>query len=206
MAVLPRAGVAREILWETNERPKVGEVLHTWTPDHGWDALADIEPLVHLLGLHAKHYPELWTRVHAVEETLRGPDDPSTLAGMQTFLRMTDAHSRLGEIANQHSAADVVVTVQILRADAEGANFWIHSHGRDGPGCSRRHEGTWEDLKHKGFDYEIEGDGPNPKITLNFDRYIANMPIPHEIIEGSDETPTVDPGDHSPCFFLPRLT
>jgi hypothetical protein len=37
------------------------------------------------------------------------------------------------------------------------------------------------------------------------DRYFANTPIPHEIIEGPEETPTVDRGGHSSCFFLRRL-
>lgn len=201
-----RAGVAREILWETNEMPKDGEVVHTWTPAHGREALADIEPLVRLLGLHSRHHPELWTRVHAVEEALRGPDDPSILARVRTFMQMTDAMSRLDEIAKENPTADVVVTVQILRSDAEGANFWIHTHGRDGEGGSaRRHEGTWEELKQKGFDYAIEGDCPNAKVTLSLDRYFANLPIPHEIIEGLEETPNVGQGDHSPSFFLRRL-
>jgi len=198
------AGVAREILWETNEMPEVGEVVHTWTPAHGREALADIEPLVHLLGLHAQHHPELWTRVHAVEEALRGLDDTSGLARMRSLLRWTDAMSRLAEIAKEHPNADVVVTVQILRLDAEGANFWILSHGAKG-GSAERHEGTWEELKQKGFDYGIERDGPNAKVTLSLDRYFANTPIPHEIIEGPAETPLVDRGDHSPCFFLRRL-
>ncbi len=200
-----RAGVAREILWHTNEMPEVGEVVHTWTPAHGREALADIQPLVHLLGLHARHHPELWTRVHAVEEALRGPDDPNTLAGMRPFLRLTDALSRLGEIAKVHPTADLVVTVQMLRSDAEGANFWLHCHGRGGNGSSERHEGAWEKLKQKGFDYKIEGCGPSAKVTLSLDRYFANTPIAHEIIEGPQVTPTLGQGDHSPCFFLRRL-
>lgn len=199
-----RAGVAREILWKTNEMPKAGDVVHTWTPAHGREAMADIEPLVHLLGLHARHHPELWTRVHAIEEALRGPDDPSMLAGMRPFVRLTDALSRLGEIAKNHPTADVVVTVQILHSNAEGANFWIHCHGRNGNGGSERHEGTWEELKQKGFDFEIEGDGPNAKLNLSLARYFANTFIAHEIVEGPKETPTVGYGDHSPCFFLCR--
>jgi hypothetical protein len=106
---------------------------------------------------------------------------------------------------SEHPIADVVVTVQTLHADAEGANFWIHSHGRDVKGGSIRHEGTCEELKQKGFDYEIVGHGPNAKVTLSLDRYFANRPIPHEIIKGPEQTPTVGQGDHSPCLFLRRL-
>jgi hypothetical protein len=201
-----RAGVARDILWETNEIPKVGEVVHTWTPAHGREALADIEPLVHLLGLHARHHPELWTAVHAAVEALRGPDDCSMLAGLRPFQTIFDAMSRLGEIAKKHPTADVVVTIQVLHLDAQGANFWIYAHGRDGNGASgERHAGTWEELKQKGFDCEIQGDGLEAKCTLSLDRYFANLPIPHKLIEGPEETPTVNPGDHSPCFFLRRL-
>jgi hypothetical protein len=98
-----------------------------------------------------------------------------------------------------------VVIVQLLTIDASGANFWIHSHGRDGNGGALRHEGTWEELRQKGFDCKFEGDGPNAKFTLSFDRYFANTPIPHEITEGPKETPVVGLGDYSPCFFLRRL-
>jgi hypothetical protein len=200
-----RAGVAREILWEPNEMPKVGEIVHTWTPSHGREALADIGPLVHLLGLHARHHPELWTAVHAAEDALRGSDDRSVLAGCWPFQNMFDAMSRLGEIAKKHPTADVVVTIHVLRLDSQGANFWIYAHGRDGNGASgERHEGTWEELKQKGFDYEV-GDGPKAECRLSLDRYFASRPIPLGIIEGPEETPTVDPGDHSPCFFLRRL-
>jgi hypothetical protein len=127
-----RAGVAREILWETNEKPRVGEVVHTWTPAHGLEALVDIVPLIRLLGLHSRHHPELWIRVHEVEAALRGRDDRSMLAGLRHFQQMIDDSFRLAEIAKEHPTADVVVTVQIQRLNSEGANFWIHSHGRDG--------------------------------------------------------------------------
>jgi hypothetical protein len=199
-----RAGVAREILWEANEMPAVGEVVHSWTPHHGREALADIEPLVHLLGLHARHHPELWSRVQAIESTLRGPDS-SGVGGMWSAMRTFDEMHRLGEIANEHPTADAVVTVQPLRVDAEGADFWIHSYGRDRQGTSRRHHGTWEELRQKGFYFEIQVDGPEPGVTLRLDRYFANTPIPHDIIEGPKETPNVGRGDHSPCYFLRRL-
>jgi hypothetical protein len=64
---------------------------------------------------------------------------------------------------------------------------------------------TWLELTQKGFDYEIKGVGPNAKFTLNLNRYFANTPIPHEIIGGPEETPTVDLREHSPCFFLRRV-
>jgi hypothetical protein len=200
-----RAGVARQILWETNEMPEVGQVVHTWTPARGQVALADIEPLVELLGLHCRRHPELWSRVHAVEEALRGRNDSDMMAGLRPFQRMSDAMSRLSDIIKEHPTADLVVTVQLLRFNAGGANFWIHAHGRDGSGVGERHEGTWEELKQKGFDYKIEGDIPNAKVTLTLDRYFANKPIPHQIIADSSEPPTVGLGDHSPCFFLRRL-
>ena len=200
-----RAGVAREILWETDEMPKAGEVVHTWTPAHGREALADIEPLVDLLGMHARHHPELWTRMHAVEEALRGSDDRSMLTGLRSFDRMIDATSRLAEMARNHPVADAVVTVQIVRIDEKGANFWIYSHGRAGPGGALRHEGTWKELMQKGFDHKVEWDGPNAKVTLRLDRHFANASIPHEIIEGPEETPTVGQGEHSPCFYLRRI-
>ena len=187
-------------------RHKAGEVVHTWTPAHGREALADIVPLIQLLGLHSRHHPELWTRVHEVEAVLRGLDERGILAGLRPFQQMIDNSSRLAEIAKDHPIADVVVTVQILRLNAEGANFWIHSHGRDGPSGTQRYEGTWEELKQKGFDYKIEGDGPDSKVTLSLNRYFANQPVPHEIFEGPEETPALHPGDHSPCFFLRRLT
>ncbi len=199
------AGVAREILWETNKMPTEGSVVHTWSPALGREALADIEPLVHLIGLYARHHPELWTRVHAVEDALRGPDDPSMLAGMRPFQRLTDAPSRLAAIARNHPTADAVVTIQMQRCDAEGANFWIYTCGRDGSSVSRRHEGTWAELKQKGFDYEIKGDVPSAKVTLNLNRYFASVPIPHEIVDGPDETLTVGLWEHSPCFFLRRV-
>jgi hypothetical protein len=201
-----RAGVAREILWETNEKPNVGEVVHTWTPAHGREALADIVPLIHLLGLHSRHHPELWTRVHEVEAALRGPDDRSMLAGLRPFQQMVDDSFRLAEIAKEHPMADAVVMVQILHLNAEGANFWIHSYGRNGPGGALRYEGTWEELKQKGFDYKIEGEGPDYKVTLSLNRFFADQPVPHEILEGPEETPNLRPGDHSPCYFLRRLT
>ncbi len=200
-----RAGVAREILWETNRMPEVGQVVHTWTPTHGQIALAEIAPLVELLGLHCRRHPELWSRVHAVEEMLRGRDNSSMLAGLGPYQRMFDATSRLSDIAKEHPTADAVVIVQLLHIDAEGANFWIYSHGRDGNGGGHRHEGTWEELRQKGFDCEIEGDGPNAKFTLSLGRHFANTPIPHEVIEGPKETPNVGLGDYSPCFFLRRL-
>ena len=71
---------------------------------------------------------------------------------------------------------------------------------------TNRYEGTWDELKQKDFDYQIEGDGPNSKVTLSLNRYFANSPVPHEIFEGPEETPTLRPGDHSPCFFLRRIT
>jgi hypothetical protein len=113
--------------------------------------------------------------------------------------------SRLSHIAKDHPTADLVVTVQLLRIDSKGANFWVFAHGRDGSGGGSRYEGSWEELKHKGFDHEIEGNFPDARITLSFGRHFANQPIPHEIIEGPSETPTVGLGDHSPCFFLRRL-
>jgi hypothetical protein len=129
-----KAGVAREIVWETDQMPQAGDVVHSWTPTHGREAIADIEPLVHLLGLHARNHPELWTRVHAVEQALRGPNDTGMLAGLQPFLRMSDVMFRLSEVAKEHPEADGVLIVQLLRVDEVGANFWIYSHGRDGPG------------------------------------------------------------------------
>jgi len=200
-----RAGVAREILWETNEMPEVGGVVHTWTPAHGREALADIEPLVHLLGLHSRHHPELWTRVHEVEAALRGADDRSMSAGMWPFLHLSDDLSRLAEILTPHPTADVVATIQVLRWNPEGANFWIHLHGRNNAGNSHRHEGTWEELKQKGFDFVIEGDVPNSKLKPDLARYFANTPIPHEIIEGPEAKVNLRPGDHSPPIFLRRL-
>src|SRR4051794_11527354 len=104
------SGVARAILWETNEMPEAGGGVHTWTPAHGHEALADIEPLVHLLGMHSRRHPELWTRVHEAEAALRGGDDRSMAAGLGSFLRMTDDLSRLGEILTQHPTADVIAT------------------------------------------------------------------------------------------------
>ena len=199
------AGVAREILWEKNEIPEFGDVVHSWTTAHGREALADIEPLVHLLGLYARRHPELWTRIHAVEEALRGPDDSSMLAGLRPILQTTDAMSRLAQIIKEHPTADVVVTLQILRCDAEGANFWVHSHGREGSGGAQRYEGTWEELKQKGFGCQIEGEGANATITLCLDQYFANTPIPHTIIEGPKQTPTIRQGEHSPCIFLRRI-
>ncbi|MFO0823780.1 MAG: hypothetical protein U0792_11790 [Gemmataceae bacterium] len=200
-----RAGVAREILWETNRMPEVGQAVHTWTPAHGQVALADIEPLVELLGLHCRRHPELWSRVHAAEEALRGQDNSNMLAGLEPFQRMSVALSRLTDLVKGHRTADGVMTIQLLRVDSVGANFWIYSSGRDGTGGARRHEGTWEELKQKGFDCKIEGDGQNAKFRLDFSQYLANTPIPHEIIEGPKETPTVGLGDHSPSFFLHRL-
>ncbi len=200
-----RAGVAREIRWETNEMPEAGEVVHTWTPAHAHEALTDIEPLVQLLGLHSRHHPELWARVHEVEETLRGADDHSTAAGLRSFLQMSDDLSRLGEILARHPTADVIMTVQVLSWNAERANFWMRFHGRGHAATGQCHEGTWEELKQKGFDCAIEGDGPNSKLTINFDRYFANAPIRYELIEGPEATLALRPGDHSPSFFLRRL-
>jgi hypothetical protein len=200
-----RAGVAREILWETDEKPKEGEVVHTWTPARGREALADILPLIDLIGMHSRNHPELWSRVHDVEAALRGPDDRSMLAGMRPFQQIIDDSSRLAAIARDHPTADVVVTVQILHMNAEGANFWIHSYGRSGPGGARRFEGSWEELKQKGFDYSIEGEGPDSKVTLSLNRYFTIQPVPHEIFEGPEETPNLRSGDHSPCFLLRRI-
>lgn len=197
-----RAGVAREILWETNQTPEIGEIIHTWTPAHGREALSDIEPLVQLLGMHARHHPEFWTRVHEIEEALRGPNDSGPLTGIRSFLRLTDVMSRLAEIAEKHPIADTVVTIQILRIDSEGANFWIHSYGRSGPGGSTRLEGTWETLKGEGVDSEIRGDG---QVTLHLDRFFRDKPTPHAIIEGPTESPVLGRGDHSPCYFLRRI-
>src|SRR5260370_10837289 len=106
--------------------PEAGGVVHTWTPAHGREDLADIEPLVHLVGLHSRHHPELWTRVHEVEAALRGADDRSMATGLRPFLQMTDDLSRLAEILTRHPTADVVMTIQILSWDAARANFWIH--------------------------------------------------------------------------------
>lgn len=200
-----RAGVAREIKWETNKMPVDGEVIHTWSPARGREALADIEPLVHLIGLHALRHPELWTRVHAVEETLRGPNDPNMMAGMRPVQQLFDALSRLGVILRNHPTADAVATMQILCCDKEGANFWLHNYGRNSSGGSQRHEGTWEELKQKGFDWQFEGEGPNAKVGLSLVRYFASRPIPHEIIDGPEEVPSVRLGDHSPCLFLRRV-
>jgi hypothetical protein len=200
-----RAGVAREILWETNAMPEAGGVVHTWTPAHGLEALEDIEPLVHLLGLHSRHHPELWARVHEVEAALRGADDRSITAGMQSFMRMTDDLSRLAAILMRHPTADVVATIQIPSWDAERANFWIHLYGRGKAGNSQRHEGTWEELKQKGFHFVIEGDGPNAKLTPDLARYFASTPVAFEIIEGPKTKVTLRPGDHSPPIFLRRL-
>jgi hypothetical protein len=200
-----RAGVAREILWETNEMAEAGGVVHTWTPAHGREALTDIEPLVHLLGLHSRQHPELWTRVHEVEAALRGADDRSMAAGLLPFLHLTDDSSRLANILTQHPTADVVATIQVLSWNAEGANFWIHLRGRNDVGNSHRHEGTWEELKQKGFHFVIEGDAPNSKLTPDLPRYFANTPVPFEIIEGPTATVTLRPGDHSPPIFLRRL-
>jgi hypothetical protein len=91
------------------------------------------------------------------------------------------------------------------RCDAEGADFWIYTCGRDGSSVSRQHEGTWAELKQKGFDYEIKGDVPSAKVTLNLNRYFASVPIPHEIVDGPDVTLTVGLWEHSPCFFLRRV-
>jgi hypothetical protein len=127
-----RAGVDHEILWETNRMPAVGQAVHTWTPAHGQVALADIEPLVELLGLHCRRHPELWSRVHAAEEALRGRDSSSMLAGLGPFQRMTDVMSRLSDLAKGHPTADSVAIVQMLHIDAKGANFWIYGHGGTG--------------------------------------------------------------------------
>lgn len=198
-----RAGVALEILWDPNEMPKAGDVVHTWTPARGREALADIAPLVHLLGLHARHHPELWARVHAVEDALRGPDDRGMMAGMRPLLRLTEASSRLADVIEKHPVADVVATVEILNCDMKGANFWIHYCGRAGSGSSSRHEGTWEELKHEGFDFEI--DVANTTVALRLDRYFANSPIPYTVVESPKDVTTVGLGDYSPCFFLRRI-
>jgi hypothetical protein len=200
-----RAGVAREIVWDTNKKPEVGQIIHTWTPALGHAALADIEPLVELLGLHCRRHPELWSRVHAVEEALRGGGDSDMLASMRDIQRMTDTMSRLSDIVKEHPTADLVVTIHLLHMDAERANFWVYAHGRDGGGSGQRHEGTWEELKQKGFDHAIEGDIPNAKIKLSLGRYFADKPISHEFIDGPSETPTVSQGEHSPCYFLRRV-
>lgn len=196
-----RAGVAREITWETNATPEGGDVLHSWTPVRGREALADIEPLIHLLGLHARQHPELWARMHAVEAALRGPDDQSILAGIRPVLQMSDALSRLAEVAKAHPTADAVLTLQFLRCDQEGADFWLFTHSREGTGSATRHRGTWDELKVKGFDHEIEGS----KVTLSLDRYFATRPTPHEAMDGPTDTPTLERGDHSPFYFLRRL-
>jgi hypothetical protein len=143
--------------------------------------------------------------VYAAEEALRGRDNSGMLAGVWPFQQMTDVMSRLSDLAKGHPTADGVVIVQLLHIDEKGANFWVYSHERDGNGGGHRHEGTWEELRQKGFDCKIEGDGPNAKFTLSLGRYFANTPIPHEIIEGPKETPNVGLGDYSPSFFLRRL-
>ncbi len=200
-----RAGVAREILWETNEMPEAGGIVHTWTPAHGREALEDIEPLVQLLGVHSRHHPELWTRLHEVEATLRGTNDLGMPAGMWPFLQLSEDSSRLAEILNQHPTADVVATIQVRSWDAQGANFWIHLRGQNNVGNSHRYEGTWEELKQKGFHFVIEGDAPNYKLKPDLARYFASTQFPHEIIESPEAKVTLRPGDHSPPIFLRRL-
>ncbi|MCB9684956.1 MAG: hypothetical protein H6738_15435 [Alphaproteobacteria bacterium] len=200
-----KAGVARRITWETGAAPEAAEVVHSWTPAHGREALADIEPLVHLLGLHARNHPELWTKVHAVEQALRGSDDRGMFAGLRPFMQQSDAMTRLAEVIEAHPTADAVVTVQVLRLDEVGANFWIYTYGRGGPGGGTRHHGSWEELEAKGFDHEVEKLEDGERISLGLDRYFASTPIPHEIIDGPQQAPTLERGDHSPFYFLRKL-
>jgi hypothetical protein len=127
------------------------------------------------------------------------------LAGMRRFERLTDAGARLGEIARNHPTADTVMTVQILRGDVNGADFWIHYGRRNGSSNSERYQGTWDELKQKGFDHEIEGNGPNAQVYLSLARYFAKQLSQYEILEGPKETPTLAREDHSPCYFLRRL-
>jgi len=201
-----RAGVAREILWDTNEAPKFGEVVLTWNPTHGREALADIRPLVHLVGLHARHHPELWAHVHAIEDSLRGPiNDNSMTTAMRPFQLLMDASSRLAAIVKAHPTADVVVTVQVLKMDPKGANFWVHVAGRNGDANSERHEGGLDELRQKGFDFEIKENDSTATITLHLDRHFANWSVPHEVVEGPERTPNVGQGEHSPPYFLRRI-
>lgn len=200
-----RAGVAREIVWDPNEMPEVGKVVHTWTPDRGREALADIEPLVHLIGLHARQHPELWARVYEIKDALRGPDDHFKSTRMRDFERLADEMFGLSAIVKAHPTADAVVTVQILHLDEEGAKFMLNSYEKQGRGSANCHDGTWEELRQKGFDFEIGRDGPNLKVALDLDRYFLESPSPHEIIEPPETPPNVERGEHSPCIFLRRL-
>jgi hypothetical protein len=199
-----RAGVAREIKWETNSLPVEGEIVHVWSPEHAREALADIEPLVHLIGLHSRYHPELWTRVHAMEASLRGPDESGVFASRNPYEQLFAILPRLRVLLEKHPTADAVVTVQVLHLDAKGANLWVHSVARGGTGTSNRHQGSWSELNEKGFDHEIVGVSPNSNVTLKFDRHFANKPIPHEIFDGPADSALVDLGDHSPCYFLRR--
>jgi hypothetical protein len=200
-----RAGVAREIRWETNEIPAAGNVIHTWTPKHGREALSDIEPLVELLGLHAPRHPELWSRVQQMETVLRGPDCFGIGAGLLDFEQKSGNVFRLRSFINDHPCADLIILIQMLSFDPYCSKFTIHWAFRDQPGGLRTHEGTLEELRQKGFDIEVITKGDNAIVKVEFIRHICNEYVSYEIVEPVPQNLNLALGDYSPPFYLRRL-
>lgn len=202
-----RAGVAREIRWETGELPTEGDEVHAWTPSRGRAAVEDIAPLVRLLGLHARHHPELRGPVQSIVHALAGG---ATAGFLKPFEMITDATSTLDLLRAALEArpeADIAAVVRLVEVRDGFANFWLYSAGRGGQAGVSRYSGTLDELRERGFSVAAEFTAGGGRLTFELlDSWFAKLPIRFELLPCLDEPDAmIQASGYSGLFYLRKV-
>lgn len=180
-----RSGIARQIVWETNQVPRENGTSYLWNPERAREALDDFVPFMPILVVAAGSNAELrspaleimaWLRSHGVE-----PDPGGIWA---TTIDHAEADDRLRKALDAHPEADIACTFRIYGAREDQLDFWLVSRSRAGTSSEERHTGNIALIREKGFVASVESVNAQVRIVLGLSdewlsrRYLEPAPIP----------------------------
>jgi hypothetical protein len=200
-----RAGITRQINWETNAVPTEGWECHSISPTRDQEALTDIAPLARLLGGYANSHPELITPTLSILSWLRSRGVEADSSGsVDASVRMRDALGRLSKALDANPKADLAITFVLLEAGMDYLNFWEFGRNRENKGGGTRYSGSLRAIQEKGFEATVTIVGTEANVTLGVsDAWLQKRSLA-PVTDVVDQ-PTLVPGS-SRIILLRKLT
>jgi hypothetical protein len=163
-----RAGIGRQICWETNAVPTDGGEFWIWSPDRSQELLSEISPVARVLAFHGISHPEMRDPARAIFSWLRKHDieaDPD--GSCLLMLDSRDCQDRLTNALDSNLGADVAVAFSVVGARPDFLDFWLYSKDRKGNGGGRRHTGSLQHIREQGIEVSVNIVGNDVQITIS---------------------------------------
>jgi hypothetical protein len=162
-----RAGIFRQIQWDTNGIPTEQGEAQMWQPTRSMEILGEMVPWVRLLTFQGFTHAELRAPTRTILSFLRKNGieaDPN--GSLQLLLEDHDAQGLLKVAMDSNPEADVAVTFRIVEVRPEFLDFWLFGRNKEGTGSGRRHSGSPDELLAQGFETKIVVAGSEANVTL----------------------------------------